>query len=224
MICISVCDMRAADKSGYVAKLDGKERIFLGAKSYSNHGVSAKTVSYEIAEEAYGLYEICDANYGGRKRRIFYLAVAPHGWEEFDDLKAAESFASALPAEVPTESTTVAINEPVVTPTYPGLKSEAEKEAPEIDVEVLTCRLKDESFLQVKMKSDRAFKLFMPDMKNQVHGRKWNEASRSWLIPSDSVMLLRGIIEEYTIRTNGMRMEMSFKISTKSREMMAIDD
>jgi len=53
---ISVCDMRGAGKPGYVAKLlDGNELGFLSAKSYSSHGSSRKTVTYEVSESEYGI-------------------------------------------------------------------------------------------------------------------------------------------------------------------------
>lgn len=98
MITITVCDMRAAGKPGYVAKLNGTQKGFLHAKGYSKHGTSAKNVTYEIDESVesnHGLFEICDANYGGRKRRISYLAIAPHGWEEFTDKAEAEAYLQA---------------------------------------------------------------------------------------------------------------------------------
>jgi hypothetical protein len=224
MIEITVCDMRAADKAGYVAKLEGKDRQFLNAKSYSGHGVSAKNISYEISEEAYGLYEICDANYGNRKRRISYLAVtATNGWQEFEARKEAEAFIAPPPVTAAIAVSTPTAQAAPVAAAYPGLKAEAEPEKPPADVEVATCKWKDERWLQVKMKSDDAFKLFMPDMKNRVPGRTWIDASRSWLIPMDSALLFRELIEERTIRLNGIRKAMSFEVSGKAKEMMAMD-
>lgn len=74
MITRTVCDMRGAGKPGYVAKiLDNRDKSFLVAKSYDRHGTSAKNVTFEITED--GIYEICDANFGGRKRRITFILV-----------------------------------------------------------------------------------------------------------------------------------------------------
>jgi hypothetical protein len=71
---ISVDDMRGAGKAGYVAKIgDRFEKHFLTAAEYSGHGASRKTVTYEISED--GVYEVCDANYGARKRKISFLVV-----------------------------------------------------------------------------------------------------------------------------------------------------
>lgn len=71
---IEVCDMRAANKPGYVARIsESREKHFLIAKSYSSHGASAKQVCYEIVDD--GIYEICDANFGGRKRKISFIVV-----------------------------------------------------------------------------------------------------------------------------------------------------
>jgi hypothetical protein len=224
MIEITVCDMRAADKAGYVAKLEGKDRQFLNAKSYSSHGVSAKNISYEISEDAHGLYEICDANYGGRKRKISYLAIAAHGWEEFGFRKEAEAFLNppAKAIEISIPATPVKIST-TVQPAYVGLKAEAKSTPAEADVKVVTCKLKEIRYLQVKMQSDDAFKLFMPEMKHRIPERTWNDPSRSWLIPMDSALLFREMIEERTIRLNGMRKAMSFNISSKAKEMMAMD-
>jgi hypothetical protein len=225
-----VCDMRAAGKPGYVAKItDKREKQFLAAKDYSAHGASAKQVSYEISED--GIYEICDANFGGRKRKISFVLIR-NGNDVFwaDSLQEVESHADCLdgkvevwavaPKEVMISSHTVS---PAVESSYPGLKPEEDQVEDSVDVEIATCKLQEERFIQVKMKSDNAFKLFMPDMKNRVRGRKWNESSKSWLIPVENGLLLRELIEERTIRTNGIRMPMNFKISTKAKEAMLMD-
>ncbi len=230
MIKVEVCDMRGAGKAGYVAKLEGRDRNFLIAARYSGHGSSAKQVEYEIAEDAYGIYEICDANYGGRKRDIQFLAVSDHGFDTFFTRKEAEAFAAkvestaapAIPAAAP-------LPDPLeVAPQYPGLKpvAEREEESESFDVQVSTCKLKGNLHLTVKMISDSAFKFFMPDMKNRVRGRIWNESIKSWLIPCDgtSPLLLREIIEQRTIRTNGIRTAMKFKISLKAKAEMLLDE
>jgi len=229
MIQIEVCDMRGAGKAGYVAKLEGRDRNFLIAASYSDHGSSAKQVKYEIAEDAYGIYEICDANYGNRKRDIQFLAVAVHGFDTFFTRKKAETFAAKVKsAAAPAIPATSPLPAPVeAAPQYPGLKPAAEREeAPEsFDIQISTCKYKEVPHLAVKMISDSAFKFFMPDMKNRVHGRIWNASIKSWLIPCDgaATLLLREIIEERTIRTNGIRTAMKFKISGKAKAEMLID-
>lgn len=69
----TVTDMRAANKPGYIAQIvDGKEH-FLSAKSYDSYGTSAKKVTYEVSED--GIYKICDANFGSRKRDIKFIKI-----------------------------------------------------------------------------------------------------------------------------------------------------
>jgi hypothetical protein len=68
---ITVTDMRAAGKPGYVAKIVDSQKQFLQAKSHSNHGSSAKQITYELTDD--GIYEICDGNFGGRKRNINFI-------------------------------------------------------------------------------------------------------------------------------------------------------
>lgn len=112
MIEIEVCDMRAAGKPGYVAKITGEhnEKNFLNAASYSGHGASAKTISYEIKED--GIYEICDANFGGRKRRIEFVLI-----ENGEIVKSADSLSELKPKP----------QAPTVQASYPGLKQESKE-------------------------------------------------------------------------------------------------
>jgi len=70
---ITVTDMRAAGKQGYVAKLINGEKHFLSASSYSSHGASTKKVTYKITED--GIYEVVDANFGSRKRRTEFVKI-----------------------------------------------------------------------------------------------------------------------------------------------------
>lgn len=65
---ITVTDMRARQKPGYVARLVKGDRQFLSAKSCSHYGTSAKECIYDIQED--GFYEICDANFGSRQRHV----------------------------------------------------------------------------------------------------------------------------------------------------------
>jgi len=92
MIEITIASMRYTSKPSYIAKLDGKKRQFLSRKSVDDHRKSTQKHTYEISEDDCGLYEICDANYGGRKRSLSYLAVREGNWEEFSYRAEAEAF------------------------------------------------------------------------------------------------------------------------------------
>ena len=65
--------MRAAGKPGYVAKIENGQKNFLTNRKADSFTTSAKDVHYEISED--GIYEICDANFGGRKRNIKFLKI-----------------------------------------------------------------------------------------------------------------------------------------------------
>lgn len=121
---ISVSDMRAAGKPGYVARIEGQDRQFLTAHQYpGGHGSSHKTVIYRVSLNNLGLFEICDANYGGQKRKLTYLAISSTAdWSEFDDRAEAERFLN------PPQS--------IVASAYPGLKQEVEAEEPVFDVRI----------------------------------------------------------------------------------------
>jgi hypothetical protein len=73
MLEIKVDDMRAAGKPGYVAKIVNGEKIFLNTSEQNKYGSSKVTKLYQISED--GIYEICDANFGGRKRSINFIKV-----------------------------------------------------------------------------------------------------------------------------------------------------
>lgn len=70
---ITICDMRAAGKPGYVAKIEGTRKDFLSNRKADSFTTSAKNVHYEISED--GIYEVCDANFGSRKRNIYFIQV-----------------------------------------------------------------------------------------------------------------------------------------------------
>lgn len=70
---IKVSDMRAAGKPGYVAKIVNGEKRFLQTASQDKYGGSKNTKSFEISED--GIYEIRDANYGGRKTNSNFIRV-----------------------------------------------------------------------------------------------------------------------------------------------------
>lgn len=70
---VTVCDMRAAGKPGYVAKIENGQKSFLTNRKADSFTTSAKEIHYEISED--GIYEICDANFGGRKRNIKFIKV-----------------------------------------------------------------------------------------------------------------------------------------------------
>lgn len=225
MISVTVDDMRAAGKPGYVAKLVGSDRQFLNADSYSGHGASRKQITYKISEDEIGLYEICDANFGARKRRISFIAVSLSGWEQFADRKDAENFLNPPTDTVTHTPEKVGATGESVQASYPGLKPEsvATEAAISLDVRAAVCNFKEQRFLKVEIKSDDGFKLFLPDMKNRVPGREWNAGSKCWLIPLDSALQLREVIEERTIRTNGIRKPLNIEITGKAKEIMAID-
>lgn len=70
---VTVCDMRAAGKPGYVAKIVNNQKQFLQSRKADSFTTSAKNVHYEISED--GVYEICDANFGSRKRSVSFIEV-----------------------------------------------------------------------------------------------------------------------------------------------------
>jgi len=222
MIEITIASMRYTSKPSYIAKLDGKKRQFLSRKSVDDHRKSTQKHTYEISEDDCGLYEICDANYGSRKRSLSYLAVKEGNWEEFSYRAEAEAFLNP-PQVIAATVAQATIPADIAPPSYPGLKPAVEAPPVDADVKVSTCKLDGDRFLHLKMQSEDAFKLFMPEMKKRVYGRIWNDPGRCWLIPMDSVMLLREMIEERTIRANGMRKSMIFEITGKAKEAMAMD-
>lgn len=65
--------MRGRGKPGYVAKIVDRQKQFLNPKTYSVHGTSAKQLTYEFKED--GIYEVCDANFGGRRRNISFIKL-----------------------------------------------------------------------------------------------------------------------------------------------------
>jgi hypothetical protein len=73
MVEIQVDDMRGRGKPGYVAEIVTGEKVFLNAKSQNCYGASRVTKTYEINKD--GIYEVCDANFGGRKRNIYFIKV-----------------------------------------------------------------------------------------------------------------------------------------------------
>lgn len=72
MIEIKVQDMRFRGKPGYVAKIVNGEKQFLHGDC-DDHSASTKNLTYQIVED--GIYEICDANFGSRKRDISFIKV-----------------------------------------------------------------------------------------------------------------------------------------------------
>ena len=223
MIEITVTAMRYTSKPSYVAKLDGKKREFLSKKSVDDYSKSTQKHTYKISEDAYGLYEICDANYGSSKRSLSYLAVKEGSWEEFSDHAEAEAFLNPPPQVIAVATVAQATVPADIAPRYPGLLPAIEAPPIDADVKVSMCKLGGDRYVHLKMQSEDAFKLFMPEMKKRVYGRIWNDQGRCWLIPMDSVMLLREMIEERTIRANGMRKAMIFEITGKAKEAMAMD-
>lgn len=225
MLRIEVCDMRAAGKPGYVAKLgERREKQFLSASEYSSHGVSAKTISYLLKED--GIYEICDANYGARKRRIEFMLIR-NGEVAFqsDSLQEVERKLSALEGKL--EEWAVAPKEPLmsdrtITPAYPGLKTEPQPEEA-VDAKISTCKVGETRFLKIEFQSDDAFKFFLPEVK-RLPGRQWIAANKSWRVPISSALLLREMIEERTIRTNGIRKPLKFDLSSGAKEAMAMEE
>jgi hypothetical protein len=192
MVVVEICDMRSSGKAGYVARLGKSDRVFLRASGYPDgHGGSTKRLQFEISDP--GLYEICDANYGGRKRKISYLAILPGGeFEEFESRKDAENY----------------LNPPA-----------AQKAEPVDRPDVKIGRLKD-GRLKVELLSDAAFKFFLPDLKSRVPGRVFNQASKCWVVPPNSVLQLREVIEERTDRTNGIRACLRFDLSEGTKMAM----
>lgn len=222
MIQIEVCDMRAAGKPGYVAKLDEyQERCFLQAKAYSSHGTSAKQVTYEISED--GVYEVCDANFGERKRKISFVVVRD-GQDVFwsDSLREATSHADHLDGKI--EDWAVCREEPIISnrtidKPYPGIKSQPEqiKESPDVEVKALD--LDGQRWLRVYLKSDIAFRLFLNRVK-AIPGREYK--NKGWSIPPDSVLLFRAEIER-TERGELTKSPFRFSISEKAKEAMLME-
>lgn len=110
---IEICDMRGAGKPDYVAKIDDRrEKHFLVATKYTNHGTSAKKVTYTITED--GIYEVCDANFGGRKRKVTYILVEnDKAIFESESLQEAERQRDHLDGKI--ESWVIAPEEPMIT-------------------------------------------------------------------------------------------------------------
>jgi len=72
-VLIKISDMRAASKPGYVAKIVNGEKNFLSTKDRSGYSKSRETLIFELTED--GVYEVCDANFGGRKRNIYFISA-----------------------------------------------------------------------------------------------------------------------------------------------------
>ncbi|MBE9037188.1 hypothetical protein [aff. Roholtiella sp. LEGE 12411] len=92
MVEIKVDDMRAAGKPGYVAKIVNGEKKFLNAAIQDKYSSSKVAKIYKISED--GIYEICDANFGGRKRRINFIKV-----EDGEIIEESENLNSLITIE-----------------------------------------------------------------------------------------------------------------------------
>lgn len=68
-IVIKVDDMIAAGKKGYIAKIENGDRKFLPTSDRTGYGHSREVLTFEISED--GIYEIQDANFGGKLRREY---------------------------------------------------------------------------------------------------------------------------------------------------------
>jgi hypothetical protein len=78
--------------------------------------------------------------------------------------------------------------------------------------------------LKVEILSDLGFKLFLPQLKNRVPGRTWNQPSKSWVIPANSVLQLRVLIEERTINLGGgVRSPLRFQLTDGAKQAMCIE-
>jgi len=64
---IQVDDMISAGKRGYLAKIENGKRFFLPTIDRTGYGHSKQILFFEISED--GIYEIQDANFGGRRNR-----------------------------------------------------------------------------------------------------------------------------------------------------------
>lgn len=229
---IEICDMRAAGKPGYVAKIgQNREKIFLNAKCYSAHKTSAKKVLYEITQD--GIYEVCDANFGWRKRRVNFLLIRndeiAFESESLSEVERKENFLNGKEEEwavMPEEDLGIRgsdrrVDVPIPTPVSAvSLPSELVRDC---DVEIKAFEREGQKWLRVFNRSDAGFRFFMPAMKLRVNGRKYNDSGKCWDIPPNSVMLLRELIEEYTIRTNGIRMQLEINISPTAKNVMAME-
>ena len=70
---IVIDDMRAAGKNGYIAKIIEEKRQFLHPCERTGYGASKNKLTFDLTED--GIYEVCDANFGGRKRNIYFLKI-----------------------------------------------------------------------------------------------------------------------------------------------------
>lgn len=68
-VIIKVDDMIAVGKKGYIAKIEEGNRQFLRASERTGYGHSKQVLAFEITED--GIYEIQDANFGGKLRRDY---------------------------------------------------------------------------------------------------------------------------------------------------------
>lgn len=212
MIKIRVCDMRAAGKPGYVARVVGSDRQFLNAASYEGHGSSAKHINYEISESESGIYEICDANYGGRKRSISYMAVNNGEFSEFYSLQDAILWMEP--------------KQPAIEPIKVETVVEPDAAKPDVRIKSITQHpntAKARAILRVENLSGDASKYFLPKLKQHVPDREWNEGKRAWDVPVASAMFLREQIEACSIRTEGIRKPLRFELSNAAKTAMAID-
>lgn len=90
MIEITIDDMRAAGKAGYVAKISsGGDKQFLHPQVRSGHSSSRERLTFKLGED--GIYEVCDANFGSRKRHIYFLKI-----EGGEQMATADSLAELV--------------------------------------------------------------------------------------------------------------------------------
>lgn len=90
-VIIKVDNMIAAGKKGYVAKIEGGDRQFLRASEQTGYGYSRQVLAFEITED--GIYEIQDANFGGKLRRD-YIKI-----QDGEIIERTESLNSLLASE-----------------------------------------------------------------------------------------------------------------------------
>lgn len=210
---VTVCDMRAAGKPGYVAKIVNREKIFLQGTS-ENHGTSAKNITFQIVED--GVYEICDANFGGRKRKIEYWLVVDGEIESAtDSLREITNPTHATLDAKPTNPPPVAA--------YPGLKSVEQQQSEDPDITVRSSTLRGQAGFLVKIKGDRTLRLFLPRFKANVPDREWCASVTAWFVPESSGLSLRAELEHAA--TAGKLSADPFRVSVgrKAKVAMGMD-
>ncbi|MFM5933528.1 MAG: hypothetical protein ACKPKT_05295 [Dolichospermum sp.] len=94
-VIIKVDHMIAAEKRGYVAKIEGNDRQFLKVSERTGYGYSKQVLTFEIKED--GIYEIQDANFGGKLRRDYIKIQDGEIIERFKSLESLLASEELLP-------------------------------------------------------------------------------------------------------------------------------